>query len=49
MELNQRRPDILLVVVESRGTSEALAQLPVDLSELTNLNRMASTPDPLDF
>ena len=27
----------------------ALARLPVDLSGLTNLNRMANTPDPRDF
>jgi glycosyltransferase involved in cell wall biosynthesis len=49
MELNQRRPDIPLLVVEGRGTSDALAQLPVDLSSLTNLNRMGNTPDPRDF
>ena len=49
MELNQRRPDIPLLVVEGRGTSEALAKLPVDLSGLTNLHRMATTPDPRDF
>jgi glycosyltransferase involved in cell wall biosynthesis len=49
MELNQRRPDIPFLVVEGRGTSEALARLPVDLSGLKNLNRMATTPDPRDF
>jgi glycosyltransferase involved in cell wall biosynthesis len=49
MELNQRRPDIPFLVVEGRGTSEALARLPVDLSGLSNLNRMATTPDPRDF
>jgi glycosyltransferase involved in cell wall biosynthesis len=49
MELNQRRPDIPLLVVESRGTSDALAKLPVDLSGLTNLHRMVTTPDPRDF
>ena len=49
IELNQRRPDIPLLVVEGRGTSDALAGLPVDLSGLTNLNRMANTPDPRDF
>ncbi len=47
--LNERRPDIPLVVVEGRGTSDALAKLPIDLSGLTNLNRMANTPDPRDF
>ena len=49
LELNQRRPDIPLLVVEGRGTSNALARLPVDLSGLTNLHRMANTPDPRDF
>ncbi len=49
LELGRRRPDIPLLVVEGRGTSEGLARLPVDLSGLTNLNRMANTPDPRDF
>jgi glycosyltransferase involved in cell wall biosynthesis len=49
IELNRRRPDIPLLVVEGRGTSDTLAGLPVDLSGLTNLNRMANTPDPRDF
>jgi len=49
LELNERRPDIPLLVVEGRGTSEPLAKLPVDLSGLANLNRMANTPDPRDF
>ena len=49
MELGRRRPEIPLLVVEGRGTSETLARLPVDLSGLTNLNRMANTPDPRDF
>ncbi len=49
LELGQRRPDIPLLVVEGRGTSDTLARLPVDLSGLTNLNRMANTPDPRDF
>jgi glycosyltransferase involved in cell wall biosynthesis len=47
--LNERRPDIPLLVVEGRGTSDALAGLPIDLSGLTNLNWMANTPDPPDF
>ncbi len=47
--LNERRPDIPLLVVEGRGTSDALARLPIDLSGLTNLNRMANTPEPRDF
>jgi glycosyltransferase involved in cell wall biosynthesis len=49
LELGERRPDIPLLVVEGRGSSDALARLPVDLSSLTNLNRMANTPDPRDF
>ncbi|WP_165236141.1 glycosyltransferase, partial [Aquisphaera insulae] len=49
IELNARRPDIPLLVVEGRGTAEALARLPVDLSGLANLHRMAVTPDPRDF
>ncbi len=49
MELGRRRPDIPLLVVEGRGTSDSLDRLPVDLSGLTNLNRMANTPDPRDF
>ena len=49
IELGQRRPDIPLLVVEGRGKADGLAGLPVDLSNLTNLNRMANTPDPRDF
>ncbi|MFI5456414.1 MAG: glycosyltransferase [Isosphaerales bacterium] len=49
LELGRRRPEIPLLVVEGRGTSDALAGLPVELSDLTNLNRMANTPDPRDF
>jgi len=49
VELGRRRPEIPFLVVEGRGTSDALAGLPVDLSGLTNLNRMANTPDPRDF
>jgi glycosyltransferase involved in cell wall biosynthesis len=49
MVLNERRPDIPFLIVEGRGTSDVLARLPVDLSALTNLNRMANTPDPRDF
>jgi glycosyltransferase involved in cell wall biosynthesis len=49
IEQGARRPDIPLLLVEGRGTSDALARLPVDLSSLTNLNRMANTPDPRDF
>ncbi len=49
LELSRRRPEIPLLVVEGRVTSDSLAKLPVDLSALTNLNRMANTPDPRDF
>jgi glycosyltransferase involved in cell wall biosynthesis len=49
LELGRRRPDIPILVVEGRGTTDALAGLPVDLSGLTNLSRMANTPDPRDF
>ena len=36
-------------MVEGRGTSDALARLPLDLSGLTNLHRIANTPDLRDF
>ena len=49
LELGRRRPDIPLLVVEGRGKADGLAGLPVDLSGLANLNRMANTPDPRDF
>jgi glycosyltransferase involved in cell wall biosynthesis len=48
-ELFRRRPEIPLLVVEGRGTSDALGRLSIDLSDLTSLNRMANTPDPRDF
>ncbi len=49
LELGRRRQDIPLLVVEGRGKADGLAGLPVDLSGLTNLHRMANTPDPRDF
>lgn len=49
LELGARRPDIPLLVVEGRGGVDWLARLPVDLSDLENLHRMANTPDPRDF
>ncbi len=49
LDLGRRRPDIPLLVVEGRGTADGLDGLPVDLSGLTNLHRMANTPDPRDF
>jgi glycosyltransferase involved in cell wall biosynthesis len=36
-------------VVEGRGGSDWLTRVPLDLSALTNLNRMALTPEPRDF
>jgi glycosyltransferase involved in cell wall biosynthesis len=48
-ELNHRRPDIPLLVVEARGTAESLSGLDLDLSGLRNLHRMENTPDPRDF
>ena len=44
IELNRKRPDIPLLIVEGRGTSEALARLPVDLSGLTKLHRTTNMP-----
>jgi hypothetical protein len=47
--LNEYRPDTPLLVVEGRGTSDALARLPLELSGLTHLHHMVSTSDPRDF
>jgi glycosyltransferase involved in cell wall biosynthesis len=49
LKLGRRRPDIPLLLVEGRWASDALDRLPPDISGLTNLYRMASTPDPRDF
>lgn len=49
LELGRRRPEVPLLVVEGRGTSDWLARLPLDLSGLANLNRLANTPDPRAF
>lgn len=49
LELQARRPEIPLLVVEGRGGTQGLAQCGLDLSGLTNLSRMANTPDPRDF
>jgi glycosyltransferase involved in cell wall biosynthesis len=49
LELGRRRPDIPLLVVEGRGGSDWLARVPLDLSGLANLHRMANTPEPRDF
>jgi glycosyltransferase involved in cell wall biosynthesis len=48
-ELECRRPDIPLLVVEGRGGMNWLERVPLDLSGLTNLHRMPSTPDPDRF
>jgi glycosyltransferase involved in cell wall biosynthesis len=49
LELGLRRPEIPILVVEGRGSVDWLARLPLDLSSLQNLNRMANTTDPRDF
>jgi glycosyltransferase involved in cell wall biosynthesis len=49
LELGRRRPEIPLLVVDGRGTSDWLARVPLDLSSLTNLSGMGNTPDPRDF
>lgn len=48
-QLNTRRPEIPILVVEGRGTADWLGRCGLDLSGLTNLHRMANTPDPRDF
>lgn len=48
-ELDRRRPDIPLLVVEGRGQALRLADSRLDLSGLTNLHRMENTPDPREF
>jgi glycosyltransferase involved in cell wall biosynthesis len=48
-ELDRRRPDIPLLVVEGRGEAGSLADAGLDLSGLRNLHRMANTPDPRQF
>ncbi len=48
-ELERRRPDIPLLVVEGRGQAESLGYTGLDLSGLGNLHRMTCTPDPRDF
>jgi len=45
-ELDRRRPDIPLLVVEGRGRANGLADAGLDLSGLRNLSRMTNTPDP---
>ena len=48
-ELGRRRPDIPLLVVESRGTKAHLAACGLDLSAAGNIRVMAHTTDPRRF
>jgi tetratricopeptide (TPR) repeat protein/glycosyltransferase involved in cell wall biosynthesis len=48
-ELGRVRPDIPLLVVEGRGQASWLQRTGHDLSKLSNLFVMKSTPDPRDF
>ncbi|MGC8644127.1 MAG: glycosyltransferase, partial [Isosphaeraceae bacterium] len=48
-ELGRRRPDIPLLVVESRGTEATLAECGIDLRSHGNVFLMTQTPDPRDF
>jgi glycosyltransferase involved in cell wall biosynthesis len=50
LELAHRRPEIPLLVVESRGQAKPwLERTGLDLSGLNNLHRLANTPDPRQF
>jgi glycosyltransferase involved in cell wall biosynthesis len=48
-ELGRRRPDIPLLVVESRGSEATLVRCGIDLRGYGNVFLMAQTPDPRDF
>jgi glycosyltransferase involved in cell wall biosynthesis len=48
-ELGRRRPDIPLLVVESRGTKENLGACGLDLAAAGNLHVMTHTTDPRRF
>jgi glycosyltransferase involved in cell wall biosynthesis len=48
-ELGRHRPDIPILVVESRGTSADLAACGLDLTRLNNLHLMSRTHDPRTF
>jgi glycosyltransferase involved in cell wall biosynthesis len=48
-ELGRRRPDIPLLVVESRGTEGTLVSCGLDLRPHGNVSLMASTHDPREF
>src|SRR5262249_19872291 len=49
LELGRRRPEVPLLVVDGRRAADGLAGAGLDLSGLSNLHRMANTPDPRDF
>ncbi len=48
-QIARRRPDIPLLVVESRNRARTLEKSGIDLSWATNLNGMANTTDPRQF
>jgi len=48
-ELGRRRPDVPILVVEGRATTDWLSRVDLDLSGVPSLNRMANTPDARDF
>ena len=48
-ELGRRRPDIPLLVVESRGTEGTLVSCGIDLRPHGNVHLMSQTPDPRRF
>jgi glycosyltransferase involved in cell wall biosynthesis len=48
-ELARRRPDIRLLVVESRGQADWLTGVLADLLSLPNIRWLKNTPDPREF
>ena len=48
-ELGCRRPDIPVLVIESRGTETTLVNCGIDLRDRGNVFLMSQTPDPRDF
>lgn len=48
-EMADRRPDIPFLVVEGRGGVDWLARLPLDLSGVRTIRRMATTPRPAEI
>ncbi len=48
-ELGRKRPDIPLLVVESRGTERTPVDCGIDLRAYGNVSMMAHTPDPRQF